>query len=181
MTPSDSEAVASILRSALGDERRYRRFVAQLLSPRSDGLIMFWQCEVLDGLEREAGLVLPRNAAELAALLPPLPHRTTLSETEVPSWLHVEELSGACPVQGVGTVGAWRWYFRARHDRWSISASRDTERDPVDVFGNSLNTFYTEEPYGDSAEDASYMPLDEARFYIVRELRRLRGLSCEPP
>jgi hypothetical protein len=179
VTPPDSQAVASILRSALGDdERRYRRFVAQLWSPRSDGLIMFWQCEVLDGLERDAGLVLPRNAAELAALLPAL---TTLSETEVPSWLHVEELSGACPVQGVGTVGAWRWYFRARHDCWSISASRDTERDPVDVFGNSSNTFYTEEPYGDSSEAASYMPLDEARFYIVRELRRLRGLLCEPP
>lgn len=174
MTPVDSEALASILRSALGDERRYRRFVAQLSNPRSDGLIMFWQSKVLDELERGNGLILPRNAAELATLLPPLPPQPGLTESQVPPWLHVEELWGACPVQGAGTLGEWRWYFRARHDEWSIAASRNAEHDPVDVFGNSPDTFYAEEPYGDRAHDASYMPLDEARFYIVRELSRLR-------
>ena len=180
MSAVDSEEIANVLRDFLGDHHRYRKFVKQLASPRTDGLLHFWQRVVLDTVEAKRGLVLPRRADELLALLPPLPEPPRLDAPGVPTWVCIDDIGGSCPVQAYGTAGSWRWYFRARHNDWSLGAVRGKAGDPVTVNANSDSTFYAEGEYGEMAEDASYMDLDEARFFIVRELTRLkqsRGLD----
>jgi hypothetical protein len=163
-----------MLRTFLGGDRRYRKFVKQLASPRSDGLLHFWQSAVLDRLQAELGLVLPRRASKLRALLPALAEPARLGAGAVPNWICIDEIGGPAPVQAYGSAGSWRWYFRARHNSWSLGAVLGQAEDPVAVGGNSDTTFYAEEEYGDLTDEASYMDLDEARFLIVRELLRLK-------
>jgi hypothetical protein len=170
---TDPETLASLLRVTLGGDRRYRKFVRQLEAPRSDGLVLFWQSAVLDELEAKRGMVLPRRAEELRALLPPLSRACVLEVGAVPEWLHIEELGGVSPVQGHGTAGAWRWYFRARHESWSLGAVLGHDADPVDVLAESAGAFFAEGEYGELSEDASYMPLGEARYLIVEALAKL--------
>lgn len=174
MPVTDSETAARLLRAILGSDARYRKFVKQLDGPRSDGLVQFWQSAVLDVLEAQHGLALSRRADELRALLPPLPEPPRLAASGVPGWLQIDELFGSAPVQGGGRAGAWRWYFRARHNHWSLGAVLGEDEDPVDVGGDSDSSFYAEQEYGELADEASYMSHDEARFLIVRELTRLR-------
>ena len=168
------EELATILRDELG-ERRYIRFVRQLYRARADGLVAFWQSRVLDKLESKLGLVLPQYAAALAGLLPVLPPNPTLAEHELPSWIAIEQFEYGAPTQAWGTAGAWRWYFRARHESWSLGAERNANELPVGDFEDGSDTFFVSEDFGVEAFDASYMTLDEARYFIVRELSRLRA------
>jgi hypothetical protein len=174
LSPADSGEIAEVLRAVLGGDHRYRKFVRQLAAPRPDGLLHFWQSAILDTLEAKRGLVLPRRADELRALLPPLPEPPRLEASAVPTWLSIDEIVGSAPVQASGRAGDWRWYFRARHNSWSLGAVFGSAGAPIDVDADSSNTFYAEDEYGDLPEDASYMDLDEVRFLIVRELTRLR-------
>jgi hypothetical protein len=170
----DPSKLAALLQTVIGDELRYRRFVRRLEEHRTDGEFLFWQVQILDGLEKTHGLALPRNASELLALLPVPPRPESLEAHEVPHWIRIEALGGQAPVQGDGTMGDWRWYFRARGEHWSLSAELGPDADPVMVFDNSDTTFYVEAAYGDFEFDASYMPLGEVRFVLVRELTHLR-------
>ena len=174
------EGLAALLRALLGGDRAYRKLVVQLDEPRSDGLVHYWQNIRLDALETRLGVTLPRRAEELRALLPELPRSTEMQADAVPEWIRIESLGGASPVQGSGTAGAWRWYFRARHNSWSLSAVCGSQEEPDDVISDSDTSFYAEDEYGDLPEEASDMPLAEARFLIVQELTRLktsRGLG----
>jgi hypothetical protein len=170
-TPDD---LSAILRAELG-ERRYVRFVRQLHRARTDGLVAFWQSRVLDKLEASRALVLPRYASSLAELLPALATNPIVTEADVPAWITVEWLEYGAPTQGWGSAGRWKWYFRSRHEEWSIGAERDATTRPVGVFENGPDSFFTSEDYGFESFEASYMPLDEARYFIVRELTRLRA------
>jgi hypothetical protein len=135
-----SRVVASALRAILGGEHRYRKFVKQLAAPRGDGLLHFWQSAILDALEAKRGLVLPRRADELRALLPPLPEPPRLEASAVPAWVCIDEMGGSAPVQASGRAGSWRWYFRARHNTWSLGAILGNGGDPVDVSADSEST-----------------------------------------
>jgi hypothetical protein len=163
------EVLAAALERLLGD-RDYRVFVRALERDRPE--LLFWQSKVLDALVEQTGLSAPRCPATLRGLLPPLPTPPGLDE--VPPWIVVEKLEGTAPVQGWGTMNEWRWYFRARHESWQLSATRDAV-DPVEVEDNSTDHFYVSEPYGYQPSDASYMSMSEARHFIVRELNRLRS------
>ncbi len=177
---ADSDEIARALRAALGGERRYRKFVKALAEPRADGLLHFWQGALLDALEAKSGLVLPRRAADLRALLPPLSEPPRLDASAVPTWVTIDEMGGSAPVQACGRAGSWRWYFRARHNAWSLGAVLGESGYVDGVCADSETTFFAEAEYGDVVYDASYMDLDEARFLIVRELTRLktsRGLT----
>jgi hypothetical protein len=172
MTPSD---VVAQLRALLG-ERRFRKFVLAVRERVGESRLHFWQDAVLDELAASTSFQVPRRPDDLAPLLEGLVDAPpVLAKTEVPSWLTVEFLGGECPVQGWGTCGGWSWYFRARGEQWTISAS-DGSVDAIDVDATSDVTFYYEEEYafGVSQYDAGYMSHDEARHYIVRELSRLR-------
>jgi hypothetical protein len=65
------------------------------------------------------------------------------------------DLTGFCPVQGVGTVAGRRFYFRARHDSWSFSVAYSPEDDPVDIQLPDQG-FLREGIFG-TREDASWM------------------------
>ena len=95
--------------------------------------------------------------------------RRTLDAASVPAWCGIEALEGEAPVQGWGTCGTLRWYFRARWGSWTLGATADPAVDPVDVEGPT-GGFFREELYGDGRYDASHMPLDEARHFIVDTL-----------
>lgn len=127
--------------------------------------------------------MLSRDPATLMALLSPLaPAHPVLAEDDSPGWIVFEELGGSAPVQATGHTirPACRFYFRARHEHWSIGVSTDPEVDPADVFGPGEHSFFHEEQFGFLRDEASYMPPDVARFLIVRELIRWRG-SRESP
>jgi hypothetical protein len=173
MSDLDPELISDELRRFLG-EARLRRFVAALAHPTSDGTVHAWQREILQDLEKARGVSLPTHATELAALVSSIPPPETLGAHEIPGWMSIEDLGGLCPVQGWGTVDDWRWYFRARGEAWSIGACGG-HGDPEDVEENSATTFYVEEHYGAGPFDAGYMITGEARFFIVRELTRLRA------
>jgi hypothetical protein len=160
------------LRSLLGEEQ-FRRFMVILRDLPAGEQLRFWQERALERLAGAKGIDLPRSPAELRAVLADaIVPRQQYAEPEVPSWLIIDELSGSSPVQGEGRCFGWRWYFRARGGEWSIGAAQGSV-DPVDVFSNSDSTFYHEEAYGDGPYAAGHMPLEEARFFIVRELSGL--------
>jgi len=45
--------------------------------------------------------------------------------------LRVDSLGGLCPVQGYGTMGGLPFYFRARHDGWSLEVADTPGGDPL--------------------------------------------------
>lgn len=178
MDSQQIDAALVALRRQLGDDR-FSRFVYALRGGHDDR-IYFWQDEVLDRLEAEAGIALPRSPEALRPIfLPLVPVPETLPEIEVPDWISIDSLSGVAPVQGEGRADDAAWYFRARWGGWSIALSQDPQPNPVDVSTTTETTFYHEELYGDRRYDASYMPLDEARYFIVRELSRWRTESSK--
>ncbi len=163
------------LRKHLG-ETRFVRFIAAL--PAGPGQLLFWQSHELDLLEHAEGIVFSRDAAELTALLAPLlPDHPTLPAEALPSWIVFEEFEGSAPVQVTGHViqPRARFYFRARHQHWTIGLSTDPGVDPIDIGGTENDSFFHEEEFGYARDEASYMPLDVARFFIVRELTRWRS------
>lgn len=177
--PHPDPRVAS-LREHLG-EARFLRFIAAL--PVDSGRLLFWQSHELDLLEQTEGIVFPRDAAALTALLAPLlPDHATLPPNALPAWIVFEEFGGSAPVQATGQVTQppARFYFRARHQHWSIGLSTDPGVDPVDVGGTEHDRFFHEEEFGYTRDEASHMPLDVARFFIVRELTRWRESRPAP-
>ena len=45
----------------------------------------------------------------------------------------IEYFGGAAPVQTWGTIAGKRFYFRARHNGWSLGIALSPAVDPVDV------------------------------------------------
>lgn len=176
------------LRSYLGEER-FRRFVAQVTELAGGERLHYWHSQVLDEFEPRHGAPLPRSPEDLARLFAAAtPEPPCLSEADTPAWAYIEFLDTQCPVQAEGWcyVGAdescpdaatWNFYFRARGEHWSVSASDSS--DPADVLVNDDHSYYYEEPYEArvGAYDAGSMTQDVARYYLVRELKKLRSRS----
>lgn len=80
------------------------------------------------------------------------------------------EVSGASPVQAVGTVLGRDLYFRARHDSWSFEIADHAGNMPSDGYRDS-DGFYRDGTY----PNASWMPLEKATRIIVRCLREYVG------
>lgn len=78
--------------------------------------------------------------------------------------------SSAAPVQFEGKIDGTQFYFRSRHQHWSMGIGGD---DPVDQ-----PTWFRERGYG-RGEDASYMPEGEAR-QIIEQCARDRAAGNEP-
>ena len=166
--------LADELRSFLGDKWFYR-FLNALERSLPRPRLFYWQDDVLDDFTARTGTNVPRAPNALFELLKDARRQPkTLSEADVPSWITIHQLEGEGPVQGYGLISTWSWYFRARWEAWTIAASVPGI-DPVGVFENNDSAFFHAEDYGDARYAASYMPLDEARFFIVRELSRLRA------
>ena len=79
------------------------------------------------------------------------------------------------PHPGVGHRRRVALVLRARHESWSLGAERNATELPVGDFEDGPDTFFVSEDFGVEAFDASYMTLDAARYFIVRELSRLRA------
>ena len=64
--------------------------------------------------------------------------RAAMRERSKTEGLVVDGVGGNCPVQGEGWIGGLPFFFRARHDSWSISISKTPDGDPIDVrFGKT--------------------------------------------
>lgn len=72
----------------------------------------------------------------------------------------VENLYGQCPLQGEGTVGTKRFYFRARWNQWTIQVGDDPWK-PDFVYA---------EPWGAEPGVAGYMTEEEGLLVICRGL-----------
>lgn len=81
------------------------------------------------------------------------------------------------PVQADGTVAGKPFYFRSRHDEWTFAIALDGG-DPVVIEAGNPG-FFRGEPY----EDASWMPVDEAKAILRRCAREFLGKHPElvPP
>lgn len=88
--------------------------------------------------------------------------------------LVIDRVTGRCPVQGEGTIGGARWYFRARHSSWTFSVALKERVDPVDV-ESADSGFWLEESYGPpGAETAGHMDQEEAKALIEFAADRYR-------
>ena len=76
------------------------------------------------------------------------------------------DIYGHCPVQGEGTINGMPFYFRARHDAWSMTV----EDDPVtaSIFGKGWQRT-------GQHENASWMNHDEARAIIEKCAKEYAG------
>ena len=70
-------------------------------------------------------------------------------------------------MQGWGTIGGDKFYFRARWNYWAFSVSKEPGLDPEDIWDPGRG-FYIEESYGKTPYDAGYMPEEEAEAIIRR-------------
>ena len=180
------ESIIEKLREFLGD-KRFRLMYGQVNELVGKKELRFWHYRSLAEFEQQESVELPRSPDALAEFLRgAIPEPPVLTQEQTPEWLHIDELDTACPVQATGWcyVGeskqdskpvVWKFYFRARWDEWSLGAS--DIYDPVDVFGNDEHAYYYEEFYESGTDEysAGYMPFDTARYYIVRELTKLRA------
>lgn len=66
---------------------------------------------------------------------------------------------GSMPVQGYGVVGEEPWYFRARHDQWSLAIAPGLELDPI------VSPHWT---WIEDHEGASYLEEDVAWACVER-------------
>ena len=71
-----------------------------------------------------------------------------------------EDLGGECPVQGEGTYRGKDFYFRARHESWSLRIDLCPEYYPLRA------AFETWGDYGEEEFDASFMPIEDAVAFI---------------
>ncbi len=85
----------------------------------------------------------------------------------------VMEMYGHGPVQADGTIDGKPFYFRARDQHWSMSIGGN------DVVG--APEWRCEEPYGDEAFDASWMPHGAALQLIGRAIERYEAELKLPP
>ena len=171
-----SPSSIDVLKSNLGADR-FLRFVAALNRDSGPGL-RAWQDRALDKVDRSYKPSLPRSRRELLDLLAAhLPAPPTLDPTEIPAWLRIDSLGGLAPVQGEGAVvpGGY-WYFRARHNHWTLEVWTGGPHD-----GHPESPDYTlyDEEYGLVRFAAGYMPFGTALHYIVYALNRWR--NREPP
>ena len=179
------DSIIEKLRTFLGD-KRFRLMVGQARKRAGSKELPFWHYRALDEFEQQESIQLPRSPDALAEVLrDALPDPPELPAEQTPEWVHIDALGGQCPVQAEGWCFAgesksvvWRFYFRAKHVAWSLSASDIW--DPVDVFESGEHTYYYEEPYESRTDeyDAGYMRYDTARYYIVRELAKLRAQAA---
>ncbi|NOU33625.1 MAG: hypothetical protein HOO96_37505 [Polyangiaceae bacterium] len=169
MSTHDDDSRIALLRQHLGE--RFERFIGALDAEATEPL--FWQARALDEIEAQSGIRFSRSPAELASLLRPLlPVPARMHPADVPDWITVDSLEGSAPLQGEGTVtGGKRWYFCARGEHWELWAGRAAGADPLEDEGALVH----EEPYGSHRFDASYMPQDEARAFIVGQLTRWKA------
>lgn len=86
----------------------------------------------------------------------------------------VQWLSGLCPVQGNGLIDGRAFYFRARHDEWSVRIAKFKFKggDMDDVIG-APDAWEHREKYGEDP-DAGYMPFIEALQFIEWAAKRWR-------
>jgi len=85
----------------------------------------------------------------------------------------VEWLAGLCPVQGnVWIDEKHAFYFRARHDEWSVSITEDEAYDLDEALNDSGTKEYTGK-YGQDPE-AGYMPFIEALGFIEKSVSMFR-------
>lgn len=68
------------------------------------------------------------------------------------------EVYGICPVEGVGFVQGYRWYFRARGSRWTLEIQDHPE-------------FSFKDQYG-VWPSAGYMPYEDAWNFIMQSLEK---------
>lgn len=82
-------------------------------------------------------------------------------------------LGGNCPVQAEGLVDGCPFYFRARGEGWSFSASEDAAVDPVaDPDWHVWVRYRSHDPLaGDPRFAAGWMDEDEARSFIEAAAR----------
>ncbi|MBK6579361.1 MAG: hypothetical protein IPG17_24865 [Sandaracinaceae bacterium] len=162
-------------RAFVADELRYKRFLLQL---EENSELMWWQERLWEqfvaaegiSLSADYQVVAPIFAGALAEVMP----RHELAEEDVPAWCSITALEGSAPVQGWGTCRGHAWYFRARWGDWEVIVSEGTTNggDGPAVFDlDSASAFRRDGGYGDERYDASYMPVAEARYFIVSALR----------
>lgn len=180
-------SVVEQFREFLGEEQ-FHKFVALVRHSGPESRLYFWQEEALDKFERTTTICLPRSPVGLDELLkgaiPEPPPPPQLGPSGVPEWIVIDRIDGydifvqSEGVCHIGGPGPWRFYFRFKYGEWTIGAC-DDESDPVDVGENSEHTFFHEEVYEGWPNDS--MPTNTARFYIVRELARLRAERGSAP
>ncbi len=77
--------------------------------------------------------------------------------------LVVSSIVGQCPMQGQGSIGTKRWYFRAHDEHWQfILPGPYDEYETVGSFAFSRDGSWGLSP------EAGYMPVDEAMKIIRR-------------
>lgn len=81
-------------------------------------------------------------------------------------------LSGLCPVQSQGLIDGHPYYFRARHDKWSIRIAKNKSFD-TDIAVDDPFAWEHREKYGEEPE-AGYMPFIEALEFIEWSAKRWR-------
>ena len=79
--------------------------------------------------------------------------------------IDIEWLGGNCPVQAEGTIDGRRFYFRARHEHWSIEIAATATTEYV-KWPEDETTFEYEEEW--DGPNAGWMSEDTAREMIAK-------------
>jgi hypothetical protein len=91
----------------------------------------------------------------------------------------VEWLSGLCPVQSQGWIDEKHaYYFRARHDEWSINITKNEANDLDDaiIIRPNPDVWEYTEKYGEDPE-AGYMPFIEVLAFIESSVNKFRAVT----
>lgn len=79
----------------------------------------------------------------------------------------IESLGGYAPVQAEGRVNGLPFYWRSRHEHYSLSVAADPGGDPLHV--HEEGGYYRRYRYG-SGHAASWLPPRTARRLLLRTL-----------
>ena len=96
--------------------------------------------------------------------------------------LIIDTLGGLCPVQSTGMMCGLPYYFRARHDGWSLTIAAPGY-EPVDVWVNTHLDGNVEGLIYHNAElhpNAGYMAIEVARGIIEAEYTKFSQVLSQP-
>lgn len=76
--------------------------------------------------------------------------------------IKIDYIGGVCPIQAEGTINGEQFYFRSRHQHWSLCIGKN----PILGPHSKLNKYYKKEKWGEGLHSAGFMNIKDAKIII---------------
>lgn len=76
--------------------------------------------------------------------------------------IKIDYIGGVCPIQAEGTINGEPFYFRSRHQHWSLCIGENASLGSY----SKLNKYYKKAKWGEGLHSAGFMNIKDAKTII---------------